>query len=181
MPNFTCINPFDFPPAVMLLLLSSFCICRNWGPGKLGNWSKVTADNWWSQDWTLGSQNAQPQPWRSFCFCLFPYGEKCVYVRMCVCVGIFGCKCCPRNPLTLPLKSESVSRSVMPDSFAIPWTVASQTLLFMRFSRQEYWSGLPLPSPGDLPNPRTEPESPALQAVCLPSESPGKPILSEAR
>ena len=46
----------------------------------------------------------------------------------------------------------------------------------MRFSRQEYWSGLPFPSPGDLPNPRIEPGSPALQADSLPTELPGKPV-----
>ena len=45
----------------------------------------------------------------------------------------------------------------------------------MEFSRQEYWSGLPFPSPGDLPNPGIEPGSPALQADALPSEPPGKP------
>ena len=46
--------------------------------------------------------------------------------------------------------------------FATPWTVAYQASLFMGFSRQEYWSGLPFPSPGDLPNPGIEPRSPAL-------------------
>ena len=46
----------------------------------------------------------------------------------------------------------------------------------MEFSRQEYWSGLPFPSPGDLPDPGIEPGSPALQADSLPSEPPGKPI-----
>ena len=46
----------------------------------------------------------------------------------------------------------------------------------MEFSRQEYWSGLPFPSPGDLPDPGMEPLSPALQAEALPSEPPGKPI-----
>ena len=46
--------------------------------------------------------------------------------------------------------------------FVIPRTVAYQALLFMEFSRQEYWSGLPLPSPGDLPNPGIEPGSPEL-------------------
>ena len=46
----------------------------------------------------------------------------------------------------------------------------------MGFSRQEYWSGLPCPPPGDLPNPGIEPRSPALQADSLPSEPPGKPI-----
>ena len=45
----------------------------------------------------------------------------------------------------------------------------------MGFSRQEYWSGLPFPSPGDLPNPGIEPGSPAFQADALTSEPPGKP------
>ena len=57
--------------------------------------------------------------------------------------------------------------------FATPWTVAYQAPLSMRFSRQEGWSGLPLPSPGDLPDPGIEPGSPALQADALPSEPPG--------
>ena len=51
---------------------------------------------------------------------------------------------------------------------------AKQTPL--RFSRQEYWSGLPCPSPGDFPDPGTELQSPTLQADSLPSEPPGKPI-----
>ena len=53
--------------------------------------------------------------------------------------------------------------------------VAYQAPLSMGFSRQEYWSGLPFPSPGDLPNPGIEPGSPALQTDALPSEPPGKP------
>ena len=60
--------------------------------------------------------------------------------------------------------------------FATPWTVAYQASLSMGFSRQEYWSGLPFPSPRDLPDPGIEPESPALQADALPSEPPGKPL-----
>ena len=59
--------------------------------------------------------------------------------------------------------------------FVVAWTVACQAPLFMELSRQEYWSGLPFPSPGDLPSPRTEPRSPALQADPLPSQPPGKP------
>ena len=59
--------------------------------------------------------------------------------------------------------------------FTIPWTVACQAPLSMGFPRQEYWSGLPFPSPGDLPNPEIEPMSPALQADSLPSKPPGKP------
>ena len=51
----------------------------------------------------------------------------------------------------------------------------SSVTLNMEFSRQDYWSGLPFPFPGDLPNPETEPESPASQDNPLPSEPPGKP------
>ena len=58
--------------------------------------------------------------------------------------------------------------------FATPWTVAYQAPKSMEFSRQEYWSGLPFPSPGDLPDPGIEPGSPTLQAATLPFEPPGK-------
>ena len=61
--------------------------------------------------------------------------------------------------------------------FATPWTVAHQAPPSMGFSRQEYWSGLPIPSPGDLPNPGIEPRSPTLWADALTSEPPGKPCL----
>ena len=57
------------------------------------------------------------------------------------------------------VKVKSLSRVRL---FAIPWTVSYQVPPSMGFSRQEYWSGLPLPSPGDLPNPGIEPGSPAL-------------------
>ena len=62
--------------------------------------------------------------------------------------------------------------------FATPWTGAHQAPPSMGFSRQEYWSGLPFPSPGDLPDPGIEPRSPALQADALTSEPPGKPSTS---
>ena len=58
--------------------------------------------------------------------------------------------------------------------FATPWTLAYQAPPSMGFSRQEYWSGLPFPSPGDLPDPGIEPRSPAFQADALTSEPPGK-------
>ena len=61
--------------------------------------------------------------------------------------------------------------------FVTPWTVAHHVSLSMEFSRQEYWSGLPFPSPGDLPDPRFKPGSPALQADSLPAEPPGKPVM----
>ena len=54
--------------------------------------------------------------------------------------------------------------------FVIPWTVACQAPLSVGFSRQEYWSGLPFPSPGHLPDPGIEPRSPTLPADSLPSE-----------
>ena len=56
--------------------------------------------------------------------------------------------------------------------FAAPWTVACQAPPAMRFPRQEYWSGLPFPSPEDLPNPGIKSGSPALQTDYLPSEPP---------
>ena len=59
--------------------------------------------------------------------------------------------------------------------FATPWTVACQAPLSMGFSRQEYWSGLPFPSPGDLPNPGLKPTSPAVLADSLQAEPPGEP------
>ena len=61
--------------------------------------------------------------------------------------------------------------------FATPWTETYQAPQSMGFSRQEYWSGLPFPSPGDLPNPGIEPGCPALQTNALPSEPLGKPSI----
>ena len=66
------------------------------------------------------------------------------------------------------------SCSVVSDSFATPWTVACQSPLFMGFPRQEYWSGLPFSSAGDLPNPGIEPVSPALVGRFFITEPPGK-------
>ena len=87
---------------------------------------------------------------------------------------------CPRSsnlPLFKPLTSllryrkekkvKSLSRVQL---FVTPWTVAYQATPSMEFSRQEYWSGLPFPSPGDLPHPGIKLRSPALQGDSLPSE-----------
>ena len=63
----------------------------------------------------------------------------------------------------------------MSDS-ATPWTIVHQASLSIEFSRQEYWSGLPFPSSGDLPNPGIKYRSPELQADSLPSEPIGKPM-----
>ena len=65
------------------------------------------------------------------------------------------------------------SHSVMSNSFLTPWTIACKVPLSMEFSRQEYWSGLPFPSLGDLPDPGTKPASLALQADSLLSKPPG--------
>ena len=71
----------------------------------------------------------------------------------------------------LKVKVKSLSRVPL---FVTPWTVAYQAPPSMGFSRQECWSGLPFPSPGDLPDPGIEPGSPTLQADALLSEPPGK-------
>ena len=62
--------------------------------------------------------------------------------------------------------------------FAIPWIVAHQAPLYMEFSKQEYWSGLPFPTPGDIPDPRIEPvylASPALAGRFFTTIPPEKP------
>ena len=81
-------------------------------------------------------------------------------------------------PLVPPEWVQSLSRVQL---FATPWSIAHQAPLSMGFSRQEYWSGLPFPSPGDLPNPGIEPRPPTLQADVLTSEPPGKPINNVGR
>ena len=71
--------------------------------------------------------------------------------------------------LLFTVKVKSLSRVRL---FVTPWTVAYQAPPSVGFSCQEYWSGLPFPSPGDLPNPGIEPRSPALEADALTSEPP---------
>ena len=71
------------------------------------------------------------------------------------------------------VKVKSLSRVQL---FATLWTIAHQAPPSVGFSRQEYWSGLPFPSPGDLPDPGIEPRSPTLWTDALTSEPPGKPI-----
>ena len=66
---------------------------------------------------------------------------------------------CSKARAGLPGKVKSLSHVRL---FVTPWSVAHQAPLSMGFSRQEYWSGLPFPSPGDLPDPGTEPGSPVL-------------------
>ena len=76
------------------------------------------------------------------------------------------------------VKVKSLSRVRL---FVTPWTVARQAPLSMGFCSQEYWSGLPFPSPGDLPDPGIKPGSPTLEANALTSEPPGKPAQSHRK
>ena len=82
--------------------------------------------------------------------------------------------------MLLALEVSEVSSLSRVRLFANPWAVAHQALPSMGFSRQGYWSGLPFPSPGELPDPGIEPGSPALHAGALPSEPLGNPA-EEAR
>ena len=77
--------------------------------------------------------------------------------------------------MSMKVKVKSLNRVRL---FATLWTVAHQAPPSVEFSRQEYCSGLPFPSPGDLPDPGIKPRSPSLQADALPSEPPGKPMYS---
>ena len=83
--------------------------------------------------------------------------------------------CRGQQPLLTATREKSKwSRSGLSDSVT-PWTAAHQAPPSMGFSRQEYWSGLPCPSPGDLPDLGIKPGSPTLQADALPSEPSGNP------
>ena len=84
--------------------------------------------------------------------------------------GIILCKTAQRKYV-----AEMSIAKVVSDSFATPWTIAGQASPSMEFPRQEYWSGLPFPSPGDLPDPGIEPPSPALAGKFFTTEPPGKP------
>ena len=74
-------------------------------------------------------------------------------------------------------RKEKVDSAKSCPTLVTPWTVAHQAPLSMGFSKQEYCSGLPFPSPRDLPDPGIKPRSPALQAYSLPIELSGKPHL----
>ena len=75
--------------------------------------------------------------------------------------------------MSLPKSDPSFAVFLYNILFVTPRTIACQAPLSMEFSKQEYWSGLPFPSPGDILDPGSEPKSPALQADALPSEHQG--------
>ena len=96
--------------------------------------------------------------------------------RVCECGVWGGLQTAPRHPVGVGVVVSSLSRGQL---FDIPWTVGHQAPTSMRFPRQEYWSGLPFPTPGDLPNPGIEtasPVSPTLAGGFFTTKSPGNPI-----
>ena len=108
---------------------------------------------WWVRRWNLS--------YRSGCMTSFQNGsEQSIALK---------------NVVLEPDERKKVKSLSHVQLFATPWTVAYQGPLSMGFSRQQYWSGLPFPSPGDLPDPGIEARFPALRADALPPEPPGKP------
>ena len=97
-----------------------------------------------------------------------------VFSSVCLRTLVTGRRSYPHNPGSSP------HLKIFVQLFAMPWTVAYKAALSMEFSRQEYWSGLPFPFPGDLPDPGIESRSPTLQADDLPSEPRGKPTVISA-
>ena len=109
------------------------------------------------------SNGAVDNQWTSsfgILFCFYWWGRK--WECVCVCVRA---------------RAHVYTQLSCTQLFATPWPVAHQhqAPLFMEFSRQEYWSGLPFSSPGDLPNPGNEPASPVSAGEVFTAASPGKP------
>ena len=102
-----------------------------------------------------------------------------VYIRFIIQVCFLVCNVCQAEFFLYWWISERFSYSVLSNS-ATPWTVTHQAPLSMEFCRQEYWSGLPFPPPGDLPDPGIQSTYSALQADSLPSKSLGKPSIDES-
>ena len=171
------------------------CSClenpRDGEPGGLPSMGSHGVRHDWS-DWVAAAA--------AICFVLFleflmwniskgflRFVKQCCF---CIVFWLFGHKTggilppCPGIEPALPtpllwkvkVKVKSLSRVQL---FATPWTVAYQAPPSMGFSRQEHWSGLPFPSPGDLLDPGIEPRSPTLQTDALLSEPPGKPKLQQ--
>ena len=90
-----------------------------------------------------------------------------------------GAQVSPRKWVFRQKKERKVKSLSFVQLFVTPWTIAYQRPRSMGFSRQEHWSGLPFPSPGDIPDPGIEPQSSTLQADTSPSEPPGKPLAHE--
>ena len=122
------------------------------------------SDSLWPHRW---------QPTRLLCPCDFPgkstgVGGHCLLQKeVCIYIYIYT-----HIHIYIYMKWSEVKSLSRVRLFATPWTVTYQAPPSLGFSRQEYWSGLPFPSPADLPNPGIKPGSPVLQADALPSEPP---------
>ena len=131
-------------------------MCRS-KPSQNATFRSLSWQKWKGRQYQFGENTLPQPPWRWIWHYLvswtFTFSES--------------------SPILLLKWSEvkSLSRVRL---FVTPWTVAHQAPLSMGFSRQEYWSGLPFPSPGDLPDPGIEPRSPALRTDALTSEPFGK-------
>ena len=99
------------------------------------------------------------------------FGKEWTDVYICKAESL---RCSPETTITLLIGYKVKSLSCV-RLFGTPWTIAHQAPPSTEYSRQEYWSGLPFPSPGDLPDPGIEPRCPPLQVDALPSE-PYTPI-----
>ena len=139
------------------------CDCQSQGSG--GRWSRIAGGHGWQESchsrtgsWATGKKGPGPCPIRAH---------------------LLG-GCCHGEALALSPSKTCKVRVIMKSFsfvwlFATLWTIAHQVPPSMGFSRQEYWSGLSFPSPGNLPDPGIKPRSLTLQADSLPSEPPGKP------
>ena len=95
---------------------------------------------------------------------------------MCVCVCVHMCIYDIHEGATVFKITMNACMLSCVQLFATPWTVIYQAPLSMEFSRKEYWSGLPFPSPGDLPDSGIEPTSPSLAGRFFTTTPPGKPL-----
>ena len=106
--------------------------------------------------------------------CPFSYDSNSCIIFTCNCYFL-SCQWAVDHHLSQVLKSFIYALSVW--LFLTPWTIACQASLSMEYSKQEHRSGLPFPTPRDLPNPEIEPRTPTLQADSLLSEPPGNPYV----
>ena len=118
--------------------------------------------------WILYQLSYQESPIKTRVLCKYTFQQSLLWTWTLICYLI-----------TWPKERKKVKSLSRVRLFVTPWMVAYQAPQSMGFSRQEYWSGLPLSFPGDLPDPWIEPGSPTLQSDALPSEPPGKPNLTK--
>ena len=118
-----------------------------------------------------------PSNMKSYAFFLFLFSDQFFSVISCFLCALFPrlYHYCSIPLYMLQLINVRACLISCVQLFVTLWTIAYQVPLFMEFSRQEYWSGLPLPPPGDLPDPGIKPVSPALAGRFFTTVPPGKP------